>query len=318
MTDLKPPSPALQIDFFLRLQELRNEILLEALLDTLKEADPKVLNEELAEQAPEEGLRVMKGFGLTAELAFATPHILRLKPQLIGYYRLLLGLSKKAFYHQGDFGPFHTMEKYGSLSERQEASLSGLCQALNGAAGELITSVESKLTQDNLRELTILTLGPQFRGAWLNRKGDKAVQEVFQAVLDAVEPANPKARDQLIRLVNAAGRRVVIHFAEDPDVQVYEELPRELRWIVSMEIKGGTDVSNLHNRLGEAEKSHAKSKRKGYTEFWTLIRFKGFDLKKAQVESPTTTHFFDIDKIVDPESEEGKMFRERLRAVVGI
>ena len=40
---------------------------------------------------------------------------------------------------------------------------------------------------------------------------------------------------------------------------------------IAIEIKGGTDVSNLHNRLGEAEKSHQNARLLGFTQFWTII-----------------------------------------------
>jgi hypothetical protein len=32
---------------------------------------------------------------------------------------------------------------------------------------------------------------------------------------------------------------------------------------VAVEIKGGKDYSNIHNRIGEAEKSHQKAKKEG-------------------------------------------------------
>jgi len=47
--------------------------------------------------------------------------------------------------------------------------------------------------------------------------------------------------------------------------------------IVAIEVKGGTDVSNAHNRAGEAEKSHTKAKGKGFRDFWTIISKKGLD-----------------------------------------
>lgn len=32
--------------------------------------------------------------------------------------------------------------------------------------------------------------------------------------------------------------------------------PNDFRNIIAVEVKGGTDFSNIHNRIGEAEKSH--------------------------------------------------------------
>ena len=55
-------------------------------------------------------------------------------------------------------------------------------------------------------------------------------------------------------------RKVVIWpLATDPDIRIQEEFePGQLRNKVAIEIKGGTDISNAHNRAGEAEKSHQK------------------------------------------------------------
>ena len=38
---------------------------------------------------------------------------------------------------------------------------------------------------------------------------------------------------------------------------------------IAMRVKGGTDTANLHNRLGEAEKSHLKAQQ--FPQRWTLI-----------------------------------------------
>ncbi len=56
---------------------------------------------------------------------------------------------------------------------------------------------------------------------------------------------------------------MLIEFSSDPDVLITEKLQSGVRYILSIEVKGGTDASNIHNRLGEAEKSHLKAKKFG-------------------------------------------------------
>lgn len=87
--------------------------------------------------------------------------------------------------------------------------------------------------------------------------------------------------------------------------------------MIAVEIKGGTDFSNAHNRLGEAEKSHQKAKLNGFTEFWTLT---GFTISKeiAKKESPTTSDFYSINCLADKESPEFKKFRENIIGLTGI
>jgi hypothetical protein len=77
-------------------------------------------------------------------------------------------------------------------------------------------------------------------------------------------------------------------------------------------VKGGTDVSNAHNRAGEAEKSHQKAKKSGFTEFWTIISKKGLEIRKLQAESPTTNHWFDIAEVLARKGTDWDDFRQRL------
>jgi XcyI restriction endonuclease len=60
---------------------------------------------------------------------------------------------------------------------------------------------------------------------------------------------------------NASKRKVIIALSADPDIRVQEEFEDKFPNILAIEIKGGTDISNAHNRAGEAEKSHRKAKK---------------------------------------------------------
>jgi hypothetical protein len=120
-----------------------------------------------------------------------------------------------------------------------------------------------------------------------------------------------------LTLSNSAGRTVVVEFASDPDIAVIETVGEEIRPVLAIEIKGGDDVSNVHNRLGEAEKSHQKARDKGFSECWTLLQAV-VDPAKAKVESPSTNRFFSLSLIGDPKSAEGKAFREQFKARVGL
>jgi hypothetical protein len=123
--------------------------------------------------------------------------------------------------------------------------------------------------------------------------------------------------ERRFEIVNESRRKVRVEFASDPDIRIDEiavtgGLPK-----VSIEIKGGIDYSNAHNRLGEAEKSHAKAKHKGYSVFWTIIRSE-VDLATMHKESRLTTVFFYLDKIAKPETPQHARFRDELCSVLGI
>jgi len=87
--------------------------------------------------------------------------------------------------------------------------------------------------------------------------------------------------------------------------------------LVSIEIKGGTDYSNIHNRLGEAEKSHQNAKSRGFHQFWTILNTDIDDSVSSQ-ESPTTTYFFALHRIKKEGSTEYIRFREILFLTLGI
>lgn len=116
---------------------------------------------------------------------------------------------------------------------------------------------------------------------------------------------------------NSSGRMVLVEFFSDPDVRITEKLPSAVRPIVSIELKGGTDFSNIHNRLGEAEKSHQKARNRGFFEFWTVVRV-DIDETAAKQESPTTSRFFHLDRISRQGTREHQEFSDLLRGLLGI
>lgn len=108
-------------------------------------------------------------------------------------------------------------------------------------------------------------------------------------------------------------------FAADPDISITEDISaRSAKSIVAIEIKGGTDKSNIWNRLGEAEKSHQSAKHRGFVEFWTIYNVSSLDQTKAREKSPTTTRFYSLLELQKAGSEAFEDFRDRLISLVGI
>jgi hypothetical protein len=118
------PTSQLQIDFAFALEQIRRAYLQEALSRAVATLDINKIDAELAEFVPGDSLSKLAGHGLRGELMFAVPCILRAGPRLLGYYRLLLGFSQKAFYGAGGLGRFKSIEESGSLN-------GVLCRALD-------------------------------------------------------------------------------------------------------------------------------------------------------------------------------------------
>jgi len=112
---------------------------------------------------------------------------------------------------------------------------------------------------------------------------------------------------------------VLIRFASDPDIRIQEEMtPTRLRNIIAIEVKAGLDFSNIHNRIGEAEKSHQKAKADGYVERWTVVNVDRVDMTMARRESPSTDRFYRMSQIDGGSGEEYQDFYNRVVALTGI
>jgi hypothetical protein len=315
------PVPELQIDFSFALAEIRNLYLQDALSKTIRTLTIAEIDKELAAFVPSSYLSELASHGLRGELLFPVPIVLRANPVLLGYYRLLLGFSQKEFYTaKTGASPFKMMEEKGRLTEKAAAQLQDLCQALIASGCALFDGIGSaRLSRELLDDLTILTLGPQLRGGANVKKGTAAIVRVFKVIHSIVKHAAMKALASQIVIRNAAGRKVLIEFAPDPDIIIREEMSKDnYRNMIALEIKGGTDFSNIHNRLGEAEKSHQKARIAGYVECWTVVNVDRIDIDLAKKESPSTNRFYRLSELESRAGEEYADFKNRIISLTGI
>jgi hypothetical protein len=313
------PSSKPQANVATFLEEFRKLYLQHALSNAIAAADVKTINAELDQFVPAEDLRALASRGIRGEFLFALPCMLKMKPNLLGYYRLLLGYSQKEFYNKAKLGRLKCMEEKGRLTPKLKKELPDLCSALVQRGSELLHEIGSeKLTLDLLDDLTLLTLGPQLRGSNNTRIGEIANRTVFEIIQQIVKHATVKATESRLEISNASMRKVIIAFSPDPDISIFEEMASGKRNVVAIEIKGGADASNIWNRLGEAEKSHQSAKKRGFVEFWTIYNIPNLNLETAQEKSPTTNRFYSLINLSSPANSELADFRERLLSLVGI
>jgi hypothetical protein len=321
MPNINIPIPELQINFSKLLQKIRETYLQEALSKTIDVIDLSILDKELSDFVPAKYLKLLARHGLRGELVYPVPCLLEKNPFLLGYYRLLLGFSQKEFYSTA-FGVsiFKTMETTGKIFERHKGKLSDLCKALINSAIALTDGIGiENLSCKIIDDLTLLTIGPQLRGGANVEKGTAGIFDVFKVIYNIVEKSIIFSNSNRIELKNAAGRKVFIQFASDPDIVIREEIgENRYRNIVAIEVKGGRDFSNIHNRVGEAEKSHQKAKQSGYVECWTVVNVDRIDLEMARRESPSTNHFYIISKLISANETEYQNFKENIISLTGI
>lgn len=315
--------PTLQADFAFALKRFRATYMQNALFETVRTMKISEIDQQLAIYAPAEDISLMAQYGLRGELLFAVPIVLEKNPFLLGYYRLLMGYSQKEFYGRDKcvgISPFKGMETSGKLSKAIAGNIPELCATLCAAASFLLRKIESlKPTKDLLDDLSLLTVGPQLRGGANNQLGSAGIVKVFEVIRQIVFHAATEVKENSIEVTNATGRQVLIEFAADPDIIIREEMSSgNFRNIVAIEIKSGTDVSNIHNRIGEAEKSHQKARQSGYTECWTIVNVKKLDMQKAKGESPSTDRFYHLEDLVNGIGSDYEDFRHRIISLAAI
>lgn len=315
--DLFPfPQPDLQVAFYYRLKSLRDIYLHEALSKTIQQIEIPHLDRELAKFVSSESLQKLAIFSLRGEAMFPVPILLKANPHLVGYYRLLYGYSQKEFYGKAKAGIFKLMEEKGKLTPITEVSLDKLCRSFS-AVGHYFLNELDTVSLDGIEHLQLLTLGPQFRGGKNNEYGQLATAKTFVIIKEIVDPYITNSTETTIEIKNNSDRTVIIAFTSDPDISIVEQMPSQIRPLLAIEIKGGRDVSNIHNRIGEAEKSHQKARLANYREFITIISVQmAHDVLKK--ESPTTSHFLNLDNLIDKKSEDYIRFKEIIASTVGI
>jgi len=313
------PSAKRQIAFHSLLVAARKTWLHDALSDAVSRVDPRTLRDQILELVPAPAQQVLAAAGIRDERVFPTPVILEAGPALVGYFRLLLGVPQKWFYAAPTgLGMFKSMERAGLLRDRQRNLLPAFCRSMSSPITELVLSLTPSITLRDISELPLLTLGSQFQGANNNRIGSDAIAAVFIAIREIVGEHIVKQSSRELVVKNASEREVSIAIASDPDLAINENFNGEWHPKVAIEIKGGADASNVHNRAGEAEKSHQKAKAAGYRDFWTVISKPGARLSSLRRESPTTNFWFDIGEILARQGIAWTSFCTRLAGQIGI
>jgi hypothetical protein len=303
------------------LAEIRDQYLQDTLSETVRTPRVPDIDHELASYVPAHSLTALAGRGLRGEMMFPVPVELTANPRLLAYYRLLYGYSRKEFYTAATgISRFNGMEERGALSAAAAPQLPLLCESLCHAGALLLAGVgATRISAGILDDLTLLTLGPQLRGGANVRKGTAGIRVVFNAIQEIVQTSIISRGTTRIDVRNAAQRNVLIEFAADPDIIIREEMrPGRFRQLIAIEVKAGSDFSNIHNRIGEAEKSHQKAKASGFVERWTVVNVDNIDVMMARRESPSTNRFYRISALVAASGEDYRDFKDRVLSLVGI
>lgn len=231
----------------------RKTVLIDALSEAIGQLEPEVTKKQILAYVPTDAQKILAAAGIRDEHVFPIPSVLENKATLVGYYRLLLGISQKRFYRKGtDMGPFKSMETRGLFNPKKRPDLEHFCTVMGESLAELVRQISPRITARDVSELPLLTLGAQLYGSNNNVIGKQATLDVFLSVIEIVKNFIVSQDSAKITVHNASKRKVIIALSSDPDIRIQEEFEGKLRNIIAIEIKGGTDVSNAHNRAGES------------------------------------------------------------------
>lgn len=253
------PSVNKQKFFVTYLEHARHTILHEALASTCGGIDANILRTEMIAYVPQEGLKALHGSGVRDEDVFAVPVVLKANPSLIGYYRLLLGVSQKQFYTtKNGLSPFKTAETKGRFSPHTLDQIKEFCTAINQKMTQLVGALPTRNLKYDVSHLPVMALGAQADGAWRNTIGFSATASVFASVKQIIMESGHQYNEpdgNTLEVVNNSRRVVRVQLSPDPDIvirEIFEKDGREIpAYIAAIEIKGGTDRANVHNRAGE-------------------------------------------------------------------
>jgi hypothetical protein len=316
---IKSLSPSRQVIFHQMLVAARKTILTDALSEALGSVDPALVKKQIALYIPADAQKILAASGIRDEHVFPLPIVLEKKPTLVGYYRLLLGISQKRFYRSGTgMSPFKSMEQRGMFDPKRRPPLEEFARVMAESIAEMVRQISPRINARDVTELPLITLGAQLYGSNNNAIGQQATLDVIVSVAEIVKKFIISRDTKKITVRNASKRKVFIALSTDPDIRIQEDFNGKLRNKLAIEIKGGTDNSNAHNRAGEAEKSHQKARAQGFRDYWTIISTTGVNRAKLKQESPTTNSWFDVAQILGREGTDWDEFRSRFAGEVGI
>lgn len=311
-------TPTRQIAFYESLIRARKTVLSDRLRDALASLDARVISREIHSVVSNDVLSILASAGIRDEYVFPCATLIKNAPTLVGYYRLLLGLPQKTYYtSKSGMAKFKSAEVEGKINAT-DYEIEEWCKTMSHALEDLIREISPTLELRDVNDMQIMTLGQQIQGGRNNKIGAAAASAVLQSIGVIVHDYTVNSSSSSISISVPSGK-FLIAVASDPDVVIKEirgstEYPK-----IAMEIKGGEDGSNVHNRAGEAEKSHLKTKGNlKYEKCWTIISSAGHSLERLKNESPSTDEWFDVLQIIAQSGLSWNEFEDRIKKLFRI
>lgn len=191
-----------------------------------------------------EGRAAAERLGFVPTEVFAHPEVLKAKPKLLEYYRLLACLPNKGL---------------SQIKAKTKGRQTGdVCILLNQFLSSLLASAVS-VNRDGLLNTIFAEAGSEWQGTWVNAIGQLAARELENLITGFAR--QNKLLDETVAtakksvLVLKSG--TTIAFGSEPDVEC-RDAKKKLLCVI--EVKGSGDKAGAQTRLGETKKSFTKAK----------------------------------------------------------
>ena len=303
------------IDIYEALVAARRLQLQPALARAVGEVGVTIIDGELRELVPAEALNHVAGLGLRGERVFPIPSVLEHAPPLIGYYRMLLGISKKEFQQTNKLGYGSVVGRRGARATMSPELVSALPRLCAAFIEPLVKVVYAMNTFDNrdLNDLALLTLGPTLQGGRNNVIGSRTSKAVFEA-LRAGRGGLDRFRQRTACTVRGSQwaylcidrRGATLMFASTKPSRMAKKFPLS---------RSRSRVAKMPpTRITGRGKRRSLTSRRGFPVTitrWTIMVTRGLNQERLRQETPSSTELFDASEVMKRSGPGWKALRER-------
>lgn len=194
--------------------------------------------------------RRVRGAGVSPQMVFAHPTILKDMPQASLHYRGIALLPRKRV--QGIAGAIDTWESSPEKARVSEEKALRVCRLYNAVISSIVLNDTNWTVEDGYRNI-LATIGITEDGAMRNIVGQEIESLIKERILDwvrlndlLVEPSAGSDRGFWQLVAN-----VRMFFGTEPDIA----FEKDEKLAVLIEVKGGRDPAGALERLGAAKKT---------------------------------------------------------------
>ena len=267
-------------------------------------------------------------------LVFAHPNILRIRPELLKYYRCVAMLPQKGF---------QAISKVSSISQIEsknrsihESKLLNVVATINELMSVII-KLSIDLNENQLQGMMFATAGTNIDGSWRNSigfEGERVIRTlIVKGLIDNSEISgfihknnstsklsdwkgkDPVAEISDIKAIEISNGTTIL-FASEPDVTLMNPQGKILGGI---EIKAGLDPAGALERLGAMFKSFEEIKQ-SYPGAETILVASCVtpEVESRIRESRSVTLTYILTNIVSNKRNESDKFLNNIRSILGL